>query len=124
MVFGAGSVPGAGWVVRHGVAEGPTPKAPVQAPVNEECYNAMLAVVLRGDPDFVAHAMEAIAEMRSRGLRPRTDTFNTVMQSAVNNADFLQARPPSRRNAFSPCMSAHPTPLRAVARVPHRGHAA
>eukprot|EP00892_Ulva_mutabilis_P008970 jgi/Ulvmu1/6445/UM003_0075.1 len=62
-----------------------------QAELSAECYNTMLSIVLRGDPDFVAHAMEAMSEMRTRGLRPRTDTFNTIMQAAIDNADFLQA---------------------------------
>lgn len=67
--------------------------ARVQAELSAECYNAMLGIVLRGDPDFVSHAMEAVAEMRDKGLRPRTDTFNTIMYAAVYNADFLQVRP-------------------------------
>lgn len=64
----------------------------VQAEPNEECYNVMLSIVLRGDPNYVAHAMEAVAQMRARGLTPRSDTFNTLMQAAIGNADFLQVR--------------------------------
>lgn len=59
----------------------------------------MLSIVLRGDPNYVAHAMEAVAQMRARGLTPRSDTFNTLMQAAIGNADFLQVRPCCSRPA-------------------------
>lgn len=64
----------------------------------------MLGIVLLGDPNYVAHAMEAVAEMRARGLRPRTDTFNTLMQTAISNADFLQVSA-RRRHAPVTCSS-------------------
>lgn len=64
----------------------------------------MLSIVLPGDPNYVAHAMEAVAEMRARGLRPRTDTFNTLMQAAIANADFLQVR---SRHPLRACACVH-----------------
>jgi hypothetical protein len=60
------------------------------APLSVESYNAMLAVTLRDDPEYVVHALAAVSEMQRRGLPLRTDTLNTVMQAAVENADFLQ----------------------------------
>ena len=57
-----------------------------------ECYNAMLAVSLVGDPMCRERALEAVQEMRSAGLRVRADTFNTIMAAAVTNGDFVLVR--------------------------------
>lgn len=64
----------------------------LNAPLTVESYNAMLTVSLRDDPEFAAHAMGAIEEMRQKGLPLRTDTLNTVMKVALDNSDFLQVR--------------------------------
>ena len=68
----------------------------LDAPLTVESYNAMMAVTLRGDPEFAAHAMSAVEEMRQNGLPLRTDTLNTVMKVAVENSDFVQVRMPGR----------------------------
>lgn len=62
----------------------------LEAPLTVESYNAMLGVSLLGDPEFAAHALCAVDEMRQRGLPLRTDTLNTVMNVAVQNEDFVQ----------------------------------
>jgi hypothetical protein len=62
----------------------------LDAPLSVESYNAMLAVSLRDDPEYVAHALAAVAEMQQQGLPLRTDTLNSVMNVAVENADFVQ----------------------------------
>lgn len=65
----------------------------LQAPLTVESYNAFLSISLRNDPEFVSHALDAVAEMRQRGLPLRTDTLSTVMTAAVQNSDFVQVCP-------------------------------
>jgi hypothetical protein len=61
------------------------------APSNE-CYNAMLAVMLLADPECKERAMKAVREMAWAGLTVRTDTFNTIMSAAASNDDFRLVR--------------------------------
>ena len=61
-----------------------------KVPLTTDCYNAFLALKLLANPDCKRQSVEAVQEMRSRGLTVKTDTFNTIMTSCVKNADFLQ----------------------------------
>jgi hypothetical protein len=66
-----------------------------RVPLTTDCFNAMLDVRLREDRECKKHALEALADMRARGLLVRTDTFNTIMAASVANVDFLQVHSPS-----------------------------
>jgi hypothetical protein len=63
---------------------------------SNECYNAMLAVTLLGDPDCKQRALKALREMAWAGLHVRTDTFNTIMTAASSNDDFALVRSTAR----------------------------